>query len=168
MTYPVKSVSNSIINQAFIHRQDLTHLKLQKLLYYVSGYYLASKNESLIDYAFEAWDYGPVVPAIYHEFKKYGNAPIKLASKFCLDSGAEIVIPPVTDDKLFDKVLSFVWENYGKYSAEQLSQMTHELNTPWDITKKGNPGIKNADIPLCVLKEYFSRFVKQSSKKAGH
>ncbi len=166
MTYSVKAVANSLINIASTEGQYLTHLKLQKLMYYVSGYYVASTDQSLIDHTFEAWDYGPVVPSLYYDFRKYGNAPISLATDYQWDTDAEIATPPVAGDAVFNKVLDFVWRSYGKYSAAQLSDMTHELGSPWDITKKNNPGIKNADIPLDILKEHFSKFVKRGIKSA--
>jgi uncharacterized phage-associated protein len=166
MTYSVKAVANSLINRALIDGQDLTHLKLQKLIYYVSGYYLAAKDAPLIDYGFEAWDYGPVVSSLYYDFRKYGNESISLATDYDWDSGAETPTPPVMGDAIFDKILEFVWKNYGHYSAAQLSQMTHETGSPWDKTKKNNSEIKNAVISLDTLKEYFSGFVKRNIKHA--
>ena len=55
---------------------SLTPLKLQKLIYYAHGWHLAIRNAPLIDEVIEAWEYGPVVPNVYHEFKKFGNRPI--------------------------------------------------------------------------------------------
>lgn len=57
----------------------LTHLKLQKILYYVTTEFL--KRDSDIDYLYsekvEKWQFGPVISSVYNEFKTYGGKPIK-------------------------------------------------------------------------------------------
>jgi uncharacterized phage-associated protein len=59
--------------------------------------------------------------------------------------------------------MDFVWSTYGKYTGLQLSEMTHNEGSPWDVTRKKNPGIKNADIQNDVLMDYFSRFIKKKN-----
>ena len=106
MPYHVNSVANAIIQKARANGENLTPLKLQKLLYYVCGYYAAAYEQPLIDHTFEAWDYGPVVPALYREFKGYGNRSITgLATDIDWESGAMIPTPPPDGDKRFDSVL---------------------------------------------------------------
>ena len=170
MPYPVKSVVNAIIQKARANGTNVSPLKLQKLLYYVCGYYVASRKEPLIDHTFEAWDYGPVVPEIYRHFRRFGNSPITtLATDHDWDTDALIAVPPPDGDRRFEKVLDFVWSAYGKYSAVQLSEMTHRAGTPWDQTRRENPGIKDADIPRQTLIEYFGKFIKKKkTKKSDH
>lgn len=48
---------------------NLSKLKLQKLLYYAQGYYLALYNEALFDEEIRAWEHGPVVKEVYDHFK---------------------------------------------------------------------------------------------------
>ena len=48
----------------------LTNLKLNKLLYYAQGEYLARTGKPLFDDEIQAWDYGPVVPVIYYKYKR--------------------------------------------------------------------------------------------------
>ncbi|WP_394154427.1 Panacea domain-containing protein [Loktanella salsilacus] len=165
MPHNVKAVANAIIQKAAANGEKISPLKLQKLLYYVCGYYVASSGKPLIDHTFEAWDYGPVVPMLYREFRHYGNGPITgLACDPDWDSGAKIPVAPPDGDKRFDKVLDFVWGSYGKFSAVQLSRMTHAANSPWAKTREENPGIRDADIDRDKLIEHFSKFVKKKSK----
>lgn len=49
----------------------ITHLKLQKLVYYAQGLYLAYFNKPLFTQSVEAWRHGPVVNDLYHIFKPY-------------------------------------------------------------------------------------------------
>lgn len=160
MPYRVNAVANAIIQKARANGENVTPLKLQKLLYYVCGYYAAAYSNPVVDHTFEAWDYGPVVPSIYREFKHYGNQPITgLATDIDFESGIRIPTPPPDGDKGFDAVLDFVWKSYGKFTAAQLSAMTHAPGSPWEKVRKENPGIKDADIGTKALIEHFSKFI---------
>ena len=49
------------------------NLKLQKLLYYSQGVHLVLNDRvPLFMEPIEAWDYGPVVPPVYREYKGRG------------------------------------------------------------------------------------------------
>jgi uncharacterized phage-associated protein len=164
MPYPAKAIANAILNKAAEDDKKITHLKLQKLLYYVAGYYLAVTDKPLLDHTFEAWDYGPVVPEIYHEFKHFGGRPITSPAKeIDWEEGRAIPVPIPTDDKHLNKVLNYVMRAYGKFSGAQLSEMTHRDGSPWDETRKANPGIRDADIPRRLLKEHFGPLVKKKA-----
>jgi uncharacterized phage-associated protein len=41
--------------------EDLTHLKLQKLVYYAQGFHLGLFDKPLFEEPIEAWAHGPVV-----------------------------------------------------------------------------------------------------------
>lgn len=158
-----KAVANALINKAAENGEKLSHMKLQKLLYYTCGYYLASSGEPLIDHTFEAWDYGPVVPAIYDEFKHLGSKPItSLATDIDWETSTLLPVPIPTDDQRLNRIINFVWENYGKYSGLQLSDMTHAKDSPWEKTRNKNPGIKDADIPREYLLSHFQKFVTKT------
>lgn len=56
----------------------LSNLKLQKILYMSQMYYMGKNNGArLVDTSFEAWDYGPVSPALYHRVKAFGSSPVQ-------------------------------------------------------------------------------------------
>ena len=61
----------SLVNQD--NGDTISNLKLQKLLYYVQGYYLAYFNKPLFNEKIEGWTLGPVVPVVYTEYKQYGR-----------------------------------------------------------------------------------------------
>jgi len=107
---------------AKIDENDLTNLKLQKLLYFAQGKYLANKNTPLFGDQIEAWDFGPVVKNVYDTFKTCGAFPI---TTFDVKFDAQ-ELP--SDVKTF---LDQIWEDYGKYSANYLVSLTHKSNTPW-------------------------------------
>ena len=122
----------------------MSHLKLQKLCYYAQGFHLAITGYPLFADRIEAWQHGPVVPALWHKYKKYGDGPI----------------PKVEVD--FDKFLSAtreildeVYEVYGQFSAWKLRNMTHD-ETPWRSARTSG---SNAEITHASLRDYFSDFI---------
>ncbi len=56
--------------------EPVTHMRLQKLLYYAQGWALASRGEGLFAGEIQAWRHGPVTPGVYATFKKYGGGTI--------------------------------------------------------------------------------------------
>ena len=50
----------------------VSNLKMQKILYLAHLDYMGKNNERLVESSFEAWDYGPVQPELYHKLKRFG------------------------------------------------------------------------------------------------
>jgi uncharacterized phage-associated protein len=57
--------------------KTVTPLKIQKLVYCLHGWHLATRDSPVVGELFEAWPYGPVLSSIYHEFKKNGKNSIE-------------------------------------------------------------------------------------------
>ena len=74
--YKVEAVANWFLQYAKSNDIIIDHMKLQKMIYFANGWALGVTGEPLIDERFEAWQYGPVVPSIYHQFKAFGRRPI--------------------------------------------------------------------------------------------
>ena len=73
MSYNVLGVSRYIINYCNENYYLISNLKLQKILYFVQAFFLEAKNEECFREEIEAWDFGPVVPEVYREYRKYGG-----------------------------------------------------------------------------------------------
>jgi uncharacterized phage-associated protein len=59
---------------------------------------------------------------------------------------------------LFTKVfLDRIWDLYGQYTAVQLSNETHQADSPWDVVSKKYKGEipKRTDIPQELMRDYF-------------
>jgi uncharacterized phage-associated protein len=123
---------------------DVSNLRVQKLLYYAQGHYLVTKGTPLFDEAIQAWSHGPVVPEVYHSFKKFGSNPIKLEPS---DSFTFSQIDEDTTQFLLE-----VWCYYGKYSTWALRNMTHN-EPPWKNTFNGSP---NVPISLDEIHKHFA------------
>lgn len=151
------AVANYFIEKALSDGTELTPMKLVKLTYIAHGWYLAlSDGKPLISDSVQAWKYGPVVPEVYHRFKRYGSGPITSVEQRL---GAT---PSVSDPKI-TKFLDRIWNVYGKYTGLQLSTLTHRPGTPWDIVWNQNNGKNSLDvtIPNGIIEDHYkSKMVK--------
>ncbi len=112
---------------------------VQKLLYYAQGFYCAiNDGNPLFEDQIMAWNYGPVIPAVYQEYKSNGSNRL----------------PPVNDldMELYDSstidLVKEIYDVYGKFAAFSLKEMTHN-EKPWKDT------LLNSEITLPFLKDYF-------------
>ena len=122
----------------------ISNLKLQKLVYYAQGFNLAIFDEPLFPENIYAWEHGPVIPALYHEYKEYGagNIPTPQGvdfSKFNEDT-----------QELLDEIHSV----YGQYAAWKLRNMTHE-EPPWKEAYEAG----HSTISQETMKEYFKTLI---------
>ena len=116
----------------------ISNLKLQKLLYYCQGFNLAINDVPLFIDEIEAWEHGPVIPKVYHQYKDHGSENIPIPQDVDLSSVSH-ELKEIIDD---------VYCTYGQFSAWRLRDMTHE-EPPWGSTNKG--GV----ISLDLMKNYF-------------
>ena len=145
---------------------SLSPLKLQKLIYFAHGWHLAIWNQPLIDEFVEAWDYGPVVPNVYHEFKQFGNQPITSLGKILQrgdDRKFRLFSPrvPAEEDTEGSDLLRKIVQVYDKYTALQLSAETHRPGTPWAKIRAQYPNRKSVDIPDEMIRDYFKQIARQ-------
>ncbi len=130
----VLDICRFIINYSNGQGYDISNLKLQKLLYFVQAYFLISVHELCFAEGIEAWDFGPVVPEAYHEYKRYGNMDIPpVTSYFERERNHELTkhdfdeecIAPNNRRRIRDVV-----DNFAEYTASELVELTHG-QSPW-------------------------------------
>jgi len=148
MAYPTMAVANAFIQRA---KQDklrgLTPMKLQKLLFFAQSWYLKWFNKPLVDDTFFRWQYGPVIPALYHEFKQYGTRSIDRFGSFVSPDGEIQVIVRDHDADAWH-VIDEVIRVYGKFSGSELSDLTHREGSAWAVTGGADGGpIPNEALP---------------------
>lgn len=142
MSYPVLNIANKIVASMDADQGEIiSNLKLQKLLYYLQGFFIAAFDKRLFENEIEAWQYGPVVREMYEHFKQFGSGAITL------DNDSEISILNTDESQLFNDVM----EEYGQYSAIKLMNMTHE-ELPWKRVFNQNP---QGEISYDLLRVYF-------------
>ncbi len=100
----------------------MTNLKLNKLVYFAQAWSLEKLGKPLFDEEVQAWKHGPVIPSVYHEFKKYGRERIsKASSNYDEDN--------VSSEEL--DLLIDVADRYSDYSGSKLRKLTHKVGGAW-------------------------------------
>lgn len=145
--YSAMTIAKWFIAWADAEEEELSNLKLQKLLYYAQGHYLARYGRSLFTDQMQAWSHGPVVPEVYHAFKRFGSNPVEFQE---FDDFAWDDVDPVTA-----QFLGEVWNTYGGYSAGRLRNMTHD-EPPWRDNWRGD-GDRGVVIPAVDMQDYFRK-----------
>ena len=121
MAYNAIDIAKKIICKTDVeHGDTISNLKLQKMLYYMQGFHLALFDSPFFNESIEAWTYGPVVPVVFREFKRYRNRAIN-PENYC----DELVLTG-EEQQMFDRV----YDDYNRFSAVALMRMTHSEN-PW-------------------------------------
>lgn len=152
------AIANGLIQLATSHGKPPTQMKLQKLIFFSHGWYLAICDAPLVDEGFQAWPYGPVIPSVYHEFKAYGTLGIdRPGTEFVFTPNGLEWIPPVVTDQTgaVQGLLNKIWDVFGKYSGGQLSEMTHVKGSPWKQMREQYGDVRDIPIPDEIIKKYF-------------
>jgi uncharacterized phage-associated protein len=165
MPYSAKAIANYFLDLAEEQGQSLSPMKLQKLVYFAHGWYMALTGKPLLDEQVQAWSYGPVIHSLYSAFADYGSNPITgRATTVDHVEGLKFKVraPRIDenqqeDNQLTKRLLRRVWDLYGGYSAVQLTNLTHAAGTPWDrVNKQYNGNLpKFTTIPEDWIREYF-------------
>lgn len=125
---------------------QVTNLALQKILYISQMFYLGKDNARLVNASFEAWDYGPVIPSLYHQVKAFGNKPIRNV----FESGHDI---SKTAEGAF---LSDACDYLLTKNPGELVAITHWDEGAW--AQHYQPGVKGIVIPDAdIVREYRAR-----------
>ena len=125
MVYKATDVANYVVKLSNDLGDEITHLRLQKYLYYIQGAFLALKGEPAFSEEILAWKYGPAVHSVFSAYTKYDKGPLP---------SPKIKVIISETDQLFIKE---IYNRYRKYSTPQLVDKTHS-ETPWsDSSESG-------------------------------
>jgi uncharacterized phage-associated protein len=129
--YIISYFSNIVTNPI---EGDLTNLKLQKLLYYTQVLSLKRLKIFLFDDEIEAWEYGPVVPSVYHQYKSFGRDVLDITNP-------NLLFKPVDKKNIIDEVI----KDKGRFTGIALMEMTHQ-EMPWKIARNSDDKIITLDL----------------------
>jgi len=130
--YQTFAVANYILDKLRRHGiNDITNVKLQKVLYLAYGLYLCLTNEELFQSPIYAWKLGPVVPDIYSEFKDFGRSVITTKAAILLDDDSGEVVFPELPRNFKTKPLDIACTGYGQKRAWDLVDITHDKASAW-------------------------------------
>lgn len=139
--YHASDIANYFLYKAQQEDQELlSNLKLQKLVYYAQGLHLAIYDKPLFNEAIEAWQYGPVVPDLYHYYKAHGASGIPADDNY----------NPSSIDKKTREFLDEIYELLGQFSAVRLMGLAHS-DECWISAGMGNE-ITHQAMATCLKK----------------
>ena len=141
----------------YLDKGDLTPMQVLKLVYIAHGWHLALTEKPLITESIQAWQYGPVISSLYHEFKGNGSGAIREKGKFYETGSHRFTTPNIDHDAPVTSLLDQVWKVYSRFTGGQLSALTHKRGTPWDIVwnQQGGKRLESAIIPDALIKTHF-------------
>jgi len=131
---------------------EMTAMKLQKLTFYVKAWELVWDEEELFKEEFQAWSNGAVSPVLYDKHR----GTFKVTPELFNDG--DINKLSANQKENIDKVIEF----YGKYTAQQLSDINHQED-PW-IKARGclaPDDRSNSVISVADMAEYYSGILKK-------
>ncbi len=165
--------ANFFLKKAEEEEIPLTLMKLLKIVYIAHGWSLAILNKGILgNEKVEAWQHGPVISSLYHEFKHFKETPISDWSQSTeeTDIGFEVEtlflenLDIANKDTLLN-ILQTVWDSYKNYSAWGLREKTHEEGTPWKQSYR--KGERRVIIEDSLIQSYYKTFLQNLIETNG-
>lgn len=149
-----QALANFFIEKSIEDFVEVNHSKLQYLMYIAAGWCLALLDKDVTEgEGFLAWQAGPVLPSVYHEFKRFARLQIAtLATEYDSESN-KVIFPKLTDSDTLN-VLSKVWGIYQTFSDKSLATLIKKSDSPW--FQAYLPENKHSKISVDLMKSYFA------------
>ena len=156
--YDARQIANCLLDIGDRKGCALSHLALQKIVYFAHGLSYAKFGKPLILNKIEAWKNGPVVRELYFSFKSFGDRPIDgRATLMNFETRSKEVIAyefPAEITAHLEEVFSV----YGPIPAWRLVGMTHREGTPWEKTTSAAEARANVGMHIeeALIQAFFS------------
>jgi uncharacterized phage-associated protein len=138
--YDARIIANEVVDLAREFKVELTHLSLQKIVYFLHEAYLRESGVALCSGYFEAWKHGPVHPQIWSSFKAAGRAPIRHhAYGLSIDTGLPKNLPRVSNSEV-RLYLASEGSRLLRIPAPRLVGLSHAREGPWDVATRDSRG----------------------------
>ena len=139
---------------AFILKEagPMTAMKLQKLVYYSQAWSLVWDEAPLFSERIEAWANGPVCPDLYDVHR----------GQFMIESWPQGDPEALSADQR--ETVEQVIKGYGKFSSQELSDLTHRED-PWKDAREGYPPTmrSNVEITHAAMAEYYEGLTRSDA-----
>lgn len=144
--YTAAHIANYILRYFRVNKKEITHLKLQKLLYIAYGWNLVLNKEHprLFDESIQAWKLGPVIPSVYYYYK----GEWEITNYIYSGEEQNPILSIKEDDYNTINIVNAVINCYGNKDAMDLVEIVHKKNSPWDKVYNRNGPATGANQPL--------------------
>lgn len=129
----------------------ITHLALQKMLYFSQAWSSVFNDELLFGENCEAWAHGAVYRDVYNKFKGFKYNPLPYVD-------VEVKLPAEEVE-----VLEFVWKYYFEvYAPKTLEHICH-LEMPYKLARENHEELERCEniIDKSTVREYYKRIAKE-------
>lgn len=139
------ATANDVAAYIVARQQELSAMKLQKLLYYSQAWHLVWDEEPLFADQIQAWANGPVVPAVYDHHR----------GRFSIREWPWGDPDALTEDEA--ETVDVVLQSYGGLDGRKLSYLTHSED-PWRNARGDLPPTarSHAEIAPDDLQDYYT------------
>lgn len=157
MPYSSIKLANEFLRCAREDGRALTPLQLIKLVYIAHGWGLPLLGRPLLNEPVQAWQYGPVVPSLYHAIRHFRASPV-------VGDVAGDPDPQALSD-VERQFIRNVYDRYKHLSGTQLSSLTHMDDTPWSQVWASSG--RNATIPDDLIAAHYTARLAASNHAAS-
>lgn len=166
------AVTNWFIDRNQTEQTQLTHLKIQKLLYYAQGWHLGFFGVPLFEDNIHAWKYGPVVETVYQALKYREKSEIikdpihgyAFAHGDCRMENAPKLNLGGDEDRI--KYMNSFWGKYSVIEPWVLVGSSHRKGTPWEQVTSSPSYDRSANslISTQLMRIYFTALLPEDKQ----
>ena len=165
--HDARAVANFLLDRADELNVLLTNMEILKHIYFAHGWHLVALDEPLIVNRIEAWQYGPVIRAVYDSFKNFDSAPITSRATLTDWTTGEVVIAETDLTEEAEALITSTLTYYSGYRAFELSDMTHAIGGAWDRVWNARDGRvrMNMEITNSMIRDDFARQAREATRQ---
>jgi len=153
--YNSVEVAAFIVAKANENKLGINMTKLQKLLYIAYGTSLVIYGERLTNEHPQAWPFGPVFPTTRNRLIKLDFDSINMDDP---------TIKNIKEEEKLKKLIDFVFEGFGKWTAKDLTAWSHKESSPWWTTKAMKDFKWGNHISDENIYNYFNAIIKKNGQ----
>jgi len=130
---------------------SLSNLEMQKIAYIAEMLHLGRNGVPLIAEEWQAWDYGPVQPDLYHRLKVYGNGKVRDI----------FAAPPLMPNSSALKSVEDAYSLMRNMRPGQMVNVTHRGGGAWaNFYQAGRRGVT---IPKSEIRREYSTLINDAA-----
>ena len=154
-------IADYFVSSSLTQGIEINNLKLQKLLYYFYAMNLVNGNENPFNEKFEKWQYGPVLPSVYHSYKQFGGFEIlEVPEHFRFNDKKDEFESYHFDENVLSLGLRGMIDDFVRslreFSPFELVERTHQHDEWKNSEQLINMGVKNLEYNDDATREYFN------------
>lgn len=158
MSYAPALVANAFVYRGNQAGRKFGHLEIQKFVFFIHAWTLTLLGQSVVSERPEAWEHGPLFSSLYYRLREFEARAIELLPEFEPETCKFVPLIPSRDDEQFWSYVDEVLENYGEFSALELSALGRERGGPWEETRNDKLALMDDE----VIRKHFAKKISHA------